>query len=169
MKPITTISKLKTYYGLVLFLIIANSVCAQTSQQEHMQKLSFMIGDWVGTSVSYENDTISKQVRASEKIRYRLDKNIITIDLESEALKLHTVIYYDEKEATYYYNTYYKNGAGKYVGEYKDGKFIVWPTKNKRFIFNLTDQGNFQEYGEKFENGKWTKYFEDNFKKALKN
>ena len=48
-----------------------------------MEKLNFMIGEWVGISTTYQNDTIAKQVPAFEKISYRLDKNLITIDLQS--------------------------------------------------------------------------------------
>jgi hypothetical protein len=34
----------------------------------------------------------------------------------------------------------------------------------KRFIFGLNVEGEFVEYGENLENGKWVKYFEDTFK-----
>ena len=160
---------LRPYLCLVIMFFTNDSVVGQTSRQEKMEQLNFMIGEWVGISTTYQNDTIVKQVPAMEKISYRLDKNIITIDLQSETLKLHTVIYYDDKDEKYYYNSYYKEGTGKYPAEYKDGKFIVSPNKSKRFIFHLTPKGNFQEYGEKFENGEWIKYFEDNFKKSIEN
>lgn len=150
-------------YSVLLFIFTTHSFLAQTIQQKKMEKLSFMIGDWVGTSTSYKNGKIVKQVPAFQKISFKVDKNIITIDLNSETLKLHTVIYYDEKEETYFYNPYYKNGNAKYSAELKDGKFIVSPTNKKRFVFNITENGNFQEYGETLENGKWIRYFEDNF------
>lgn len=130
-----------------------------------MDKLSFMTGHWVGISTTYKNDTIATQVPAYQKISYKVDKNIITIDLNSETLKLHTVIYYDEKEQTYFYNPYYKNGSAKYPAILKDGKLVVSPNNKKRFIFQLLENGTFREYGETLENGKWIKYFEDNFKK----
>lgn len=157
---------LRYRFCVSFFLFTLTTSFAQTITQEKMQKLSFMVGEWIGTSTGYDNDTISNQIPAFEKVSYKLDRNIITIDLHSEKLQLHTIIYYDEKDETYYYNPYYKNGAAKYTAELKEGKFIVWPNKNKRFIFNLTPEGNFQEYGEKFENGKWVKYFEDNFIKT---
>ena len=160
---------LRTYYCLVIILFAVDSAVGQSTGQEKMEQLNFMIGDWVGISTTYQNDTIVQQVPAHEKISYKLDKNLITIDLQSETLKLHTVIYYDDKDAKYYYNSYYKEGTGKYAAEFKDGKLIVWPNKYKRFVFHLTPKGDFQEYGEKFENGKWMKYFEDNFKKSLAN
>ena len=108
---------------------------------------------------------MKKQVPAFEKISYKLDQNIITIDLQSESLQLHTIIYYNEKAEKYYYHPYYKTGTARYEAMFKDNKFIVTPNDTKRFIFHLTKEGKFQEYGEKLENCKWIKYFEDNFMK----
>ena len=162
--------KPKTIYRLTICLAII--ICSmqasfgQTVRQEKMAQLSYMVGEWIGTSTSYENDTIVKQGPAFEKVSYKLDSNIITIDLHSESLQLHTVIYYDEIDQTYYYNPYYKTGVGKYRGEYKEGQFMVWFSENRRLIFRLTPEGDFQEYGEKREQGVWKKYFEDILKKT---
>ncbi len=154
--------------SLLLFFVLtgANMSFAQSEAQEMMGKLNFMVGEWFGTSTSFKNDSILKQVPAQQSINYKLDSNLITIDLKSEALQLHTVIYFDEKEQKYYYNPFYINGAGKYDAEFKEGRLIVWPNKNTRFIFQLTSKGDFQEYGENLVDGKWIKYFEDNFKGA---
>lgn len=124
-----------------------------------------MVGDWVGTSTTYKNDSVATKIPAFEKISYKLDEHIITIDLYSELLQLHTIIFYDEEEKTYYYNPYYKKGSAKYKAEFKEGKFIVWPSETKRFVFKLTPEGNFQEYGEILDKGRWVTYFKDNFKK----
>ena len=150
---------------LILFFTIPN-VSGQTVQQQQMKKLDFLIGDWVGVSVMYEDGAIAKQVPAYEKISYELDKSIITIDLKSESLQLHTVIYYDETDKTYYYNSYYKTGAGRYKAALLENKFVVTASPTKRFIFHRTPEGNFQEYGEKLINDEWVKYFEDNFKRV---
>lgn len=166
MKHIKLTPNLRILYCLASILFIGSSVMGQTVREEKMKKLSFLVGEWVGTSATYKNGVLIKEVPVFEKISYTLDKNLITIDLKSETLQLHTVIYYDEKEETYYYNPYYKNGTNKYPAEYKDGKLIVWPNKRKRFVFSLTPQGDFQEYGEMLEKGKWIKYFEDTFKKT---
>jgi hypothetical protein len=153
---------------LVFVFIPNNKLNAQSKPNEMMGKLNFMVGDWIGTSTSFKNDTIVKQVPAHQKISYKLDSNIITIDLKSETLQLHTVIYFDKKERKFYYNPFYINGAGKYIAEVKEGRLIVWPNENTRFIFQLTSKGNFQEYGENLVDGKWIKYFEDNFNKVHK-
>lgn len=131
-----------------------------------MQKLDFLIGEWIGISKSYKEGKVTNQVSAFEKIQYGLDKNIITIDLNSESLQLHTVIYYDEKDKTYYYNPFYKTGAAKYKAHFIDGKLVVTPSKTKRFIFTQDNNGNFIEYGEQLIDGKWQKYFEDIFKNS---
>jgi hypothetical protein len=161
------IFKIKTLSLILIILSFTTSLNSQTSTKNKMEQLKFMVGDWVGISTSYKNDTIESKVPAYQKISYKLDKNIITIDLLSETLQLHTIIYYDDKADKYCYNSYYKGGTGKYTGEFKDNKFVVSPSKTKRFIFHSPSEGVFQEYGEKLENGKWVKYFEDNFKKSV--
>jgi len=66
---------------------------AQVTSAEKMAQLSFMVGDWEGISKSYQ-ETGVREVKAHEVVSYKVDKHLITIDLESEALKLHTVIYF---------------------------------------------------------------------------
>lgn len=132
----------------------------QNKNKEKMAQLSFMIGDWEGPSKSYKGKDTT-QVNAHEIVSYKVDKHLITLDLASEALQLHTVIYYDEKEATYFYCPFYKKGAGKYRGSYKDDRFIVAFTESRRLIFQRSPEGYFHEYGEELKNGEWVKYFED--------
>lgn len=152
------------YHCLLLFLSFNTFAMGQSTSQEKMQQLSFMVGDWVGISTTYKDGEIDQQVPAFQKIQYAVDKSIITIDLHSESLQLHTVIYYDVEKGTYYYNPFYKKGANRYTAEYVDGRLVVTKNKTTRFIFHKTSEGGFREYGEKLENGKWVKYFEDNFK-----
>lgn len=140
--------------------ISATKSQAQSTSKEHMEQLSFMVGDWEGISTSFAK-TGDKKVKAHEVVQYKVDQYLITLDLESESLKLHTVIYYDEKEQTYYYCPFYKKGAGKYKGSYNDGKFLVTFNSTKRLVFKQTPEGYFHEYGEQLKDKKWVKYFED--------
>ena len=156
----------KNYGFLFLLFFMTTSVSGQTVTQEKMAKLSFMVGEWIGTSTAFKNDTIAKQVPAFEHVAYKLAKNIITIDLNSASLQLHTVIYFDTEADTYYYTPYYERGSKRYKGEYKDGKFLVWFSPEKRLTFTLTPAGHFQEYGETLKDGVWHKYFEDILKKT---
>ncbi len=149
------------YFGIViLFSCISN---AQSIQQQKMQNLKHFVGDWVGTSMAFEKGDTIRKIPAYEKISYKVDDHILTIDLYSESLKLHTVVYYDPKDKVYYYNPFYKSGTAKYPAELKDGRLIVSPNETKRFIFEITEDGKFREYGETLENGEWIMYFEDVF------
>ena len=156
---------LKWFLATVVIFTFANYSWAQSTKNSAMEKLNFLVGEWVGISRTYQGDGILTEVPAYEKIQYKLDKSIITIDLSSETLQLHTVIYYDEKTQKYFYNPFYVNGAAKYEADLKDGEFVVNPTSSKRFVFRLTEDGKFQEYGENLIDGKWVKYFEDTFTK----
>jgi len=158
-------SLLRNSILILLIIFTITSAMGQNLRKEKMAQLDFLIGDWVGVSASFENGIKKQEIPAFEKIAYQLDGHIITIDLKSESLQLHTVIYFDDKDNTYFYNPFYTTGTAKYAAEIKDGKLIVNASSTKRFIFRLTPEGHFQEYGEQFINGEWQKYFEDNFKK----
>ena len=160
----TTYSYFKILCFLAFLFLFNGAAIGQTTKEEAMDKLSFMIGDWVGISAVYENGEISKQVPAFQKISYDLNKSIVVIELHSESLLLHTIIYYDEKDQTYYYNPFSKNGVRKLPAAYKDGQFIVSSSETNRFVFGRPSEHTFREYGEKLVDGKWEKYFEDNFK-----
>lgn len=128
-----------------------------------MEQLSFMAGEWIGTSKGFKDGVVTRQEPAYEHIYYDLDKNILVLQLNSESLQLHTIIYYDEKDQTYYYYPFSKRGVNRYPAEFKDGKLVVSPSQDRRFIFGPTEEGGFREYGETLVNGQWEKYFEDTF------
>ncbi len=149
---------------VVFFILLTQSSFSQSISKQKMNSLSFMIGEWVGTSKLIQNDSVVKQVAALQTIRFDLNKSVIIIDLKSETLNLHTIISYNEKDKTYYYNPYSENGSRKLPAQLINNQFIVNSNNYKRFIFKKTGNKTFQEYGEKLVNGKWMKYFEDNFK-----
>ena len=128
-----------------------------------MNQLGFLVGEWVGTSTSYENGKVTKQLPAFEKISFDLDKHILVVELHSVSLLLHTIIYYDEQDSTYYYVPFSKRGMRKLPAELKDGQLIVSSGDTTRFIFSCPEENHFREYGERLMDGKWVKYFEDNF------
>ena len=86
------------YFYFIVFFFLYHPVFAQNLKQEKMEQLSFMIGEWVGTSKIYENGVVARQGSAYENISYDLDKSILVIELNTEFLQLHTIIYYDEKD-----------------------------------------------------------------------
>ena len=155
--------KTSNYLYLIVLIFLCNSVFGQNLMQEKMEQLNFLVGEWVGTSKVYENGLVARQGAAYEKISYDLDKSILVIELNTEFLQLHTIIYYDEKDQKYYYHRFSKSGASRYPAEYKDGQLIVWKDEKTRFFFVRTAEGGFQEYGELMINGEWIKNFEDTF------
>jgi len=131
-----------------------------------MEELSFMVGEWIGTSKVYENGKVTKECPAFQKITYDLDKSILVIDLNSELLQLHTIVYYNDEEKNYVYYPFSKRGVTKLPAKLEEGKLIVQANKNTRFVFGRESNGGCREYGEQFKDGKWEKYFEDTFQNA---
>ena len=156
--------KVDKYFSFIVLIFLASSVFAQNIKKDKMEQLSFLVGEWAGTSKVYKDGVLTAQGSAYEKISYDLDKSILVIELNTEFLQLHTIINYDEKDKKYYYHRFSKDGAARYPAEFKDGKLIVWKDEKTRFFFGRTVKGDFQEYGEQLINGKWTKIFEDTFK-----
>ena len=156
--------KIDKYLFFIVLVFLASSVFAQNIKKDKMEQLSFLVGEWIGTSKIYENGIVTRQGSAYEKISYDLDKSILVIELNTEFLQLRTIINYDEKDQKYYYHRFSKKGVARYPAEFKGGKLIVWKDEKTRFFFGRTAEGDFQEYGEQIINGKWTKIFEDTFK-----
>jgi hypothetical protein len=136
---------------------------AQTEKQQKMQALNFMVGEWVGTSRLYENGELTSEVPAFQNIEYDVDGHVLVIQLNSETLQLHTIIYYDENDGTYYYHPFSKRGMTRAPATLENGRLIVRPNQTTRYIFSQTENGGFKEYGEKLIDGQWIKYFEDTF------
>jgi hypothetical protein len=156
--------KIDRYFYFFVLVFLASSVFTQNIKKDKMKRLSFLVGEWVGTSKIYENGIVTRQGAAYEKISYDLDKYILVIELNTEFLQLRTIINYNEKDKKYYYHRFSKEGFARYPAEFKDGKLIVWRDEKTRFFFGRTSEGNFLEYGEQMNNGKWTRTFEDTFK-----
>lgn len=155
--------KTSKYFFLIVLFFWFNSAFAQNQKLEKMEQLSYLVGEWVGTSKIYEDGVVSKQCAAYEKIAYDMDKSILVIELNTEFLQLHTIVTYNEEDQKYYYHRFSKNGAAIYPAEFKDGQLIVRRDDQTRFFFVSTSTGGFREYGEKLIEGQWVKIFEDRF------
>ncbi len=153
---------MKLVYALGL-IILSNTAIAQTLQQEKMAQLSFLVGEWVGTSRIYEGGVVTKEGAAFEHISYDLDHSILVIKLNTEFLQLHTIVTYDVGDQMYHYNRFSKDGSAVYPAKYEDGKFIVMRDEKTRFYFTSTEDGGFREYGEQLVHGEWVRTFEDTF------
>lgn len=147
----------------LLFFYSSFALSGQSLKEEKMQQLGFMVGDWIGTSVSFEEGKIVSEIPAYEKISYDLDQHILVVQLHSASLQLHTIIYFDEEDNTYYYYPFSKRGVRRLPASFEDGKLIVRSGPDTRYIFHSPEERTFQEYGEKLVGGEWVKYFEDTF------
>ncbi len=155
---------MKKYYCLLVWTFLMPSISAQNTEINKMDQLSFLVGEWIGTSKIYENGVVVKEGAAYEKISFDLNNTILVITLNTEFLKLRTIVTYDQTDQKYYYHRFSKDGFARYPAEYIDGKLVVWRDEKTRFFFTKTVDGNFREYGEQLIDGKWIKSFEDTFK-----
>lgn len=148
---------------LLVLTTFLRELKAQSMDKSPMEGLDFMIGNWLGTSSLIDNDTITKQVSAHQKISFDLENSIVIIEHKSESLQLHTIVHYDKSDSTFYYTPYSSQGVRQLKAEMTNGDFVVNASSTKRFIFRRIDENSFTEFGEKFNNGKWSRYFEDNY------
>ena len=138
---------------------------SQTEEQKAMAKLSFMIGDWKGTGSSQPANE-NKSYNVLTKVRYDLDGELLVLQHRSErdgkeVLSLHTIIYYHKEEKQYYYYAFRRTGVRPFTGQVIDGKLICTIGDNYRLTFQRTEEGYFNEFGERLIDGKWVKNFED--------
>ena len=151
-----------SFLFFVLMSISSSSFLgAQQTEKEALAKLSFIVGDWKGESAGFENGKKTKTVIAHEKVQYILDGDLITIDLDSPSLTLHTIIGYKKEESSYFYQPFTKNRSSQFKGELINNQFVVYFNPERRLIFERTAEGAFHEYGEQLKDGGWEKYFED--------
>ena len=146
--------------AFVLLSFLSDDLSAQVTERQQLAKLSFLMGDWSGTSSVYsKGDTTQNKVR--ESVNYILDGNAITIDVSSATIDLHTLITYSIEDGCYYYEPFSKTGSSKHKGYLSDDKFVVSFNSTNRLTFEKTVNGEFHEYGETLVDSQWQKYFED--------
>ncbi len=138
---------------------------AQTEEQKAMARLSFLIGDWKGEGTGYPRAE-NKPYQVLSKVRYDLDGELLVLRHrstrnDSTLLALHTIMYYNKEDGYYYYNAYRRSGARPFQCQLKDDQFICEINGNYRLTFQRTENGEFNEFGERLVDGKWVKNFED--------
>jgi hypothetical protein len=161
--PRKTIAAFTSLLFILVFNIQAQAQQKQSIQKQKMEQLSHLVGEWVGTAKLYENGEITSEIPAYESIAYDLDSSILVVKLNSEKLQLHTIIYYDVRDQTYYYYPFSKRGVRGIPATFEDGNLIVHSSETRRYVFGITSEGGFREYGEVLVDGKWVKYFQDDF------
>lgn len=149
--------------ALLLCSLSTAAAAWQTPQDEAdpMAALAFMRGDWKGTSTSF-GPTGPRMEPISETIGYRLDGNLLVLEVDSPSLRLHTLIHYDAREHAYVYTPFGADGGGTaYRAELEDGRLRVQLGDTRRLTFEPMPDGRLREYGQQLEDGTWTAYFED--------
>ena len=150
---------------LGLMAMLTNSLSAQTEEQKAMAKLSFLIGDWKGQGTSYPKAE-NEPYQVLSKVRYDLDGELLVLRHrstrnDSTLLALHTIMYYNKEDGYYYYNAYRRSGARPFQCQLKDDQFICEINGNYRLTFQRTENGEFNEFGQRLVDDKWIKNFED--------
>lgn len=145
----------------IVFINFFGAATLSAAPQTELQKLDFMIGEWVGISTSFDKAGNSKSIPVKQYIKFELNGGVINIFASSPALSLQTIIGYDETRSEYFYHPYTQDSYGQASGSIKDGKFFVYLSNSQRLIFEPTQEG-LRETGEKLSAGKWIKYFQDN-------
>lgn len=150
---------------LINFFIHPSISFAQNAEQKAMKKLSFMIGDWKGSGTSYPKEE-NKPYDVVSTVKYDLDGELLVLRHRSKRdnktiLALHTLIYFNKEDGFYYYNAYRKSGARPFKCKFNDDKLICEVNGNYRLTFQQTNEGEFNEFGQRLTDGKWTKNFED--------
>lgn len=140
--------------------LYSQSVFAGITEKEALSKLSFIVGDWIGVSNSYENGEKNESIPVREKVTYQLGGNLINLVVSSPALELQTIVRYSVEDRKYYYHPFTKDSTGEFEGYFEDDKFIVKISETYRLTFEKTKTG-FREFGTKLINGKWLKNFQD--------
>ncbi len=158
-------SKCSFFLVIGFFFFITQQSSGQSEEQKAMAKLSFMIGDWKGNGSGFPKNK-SENYNVLSKVRYDLDGELLVLRHRSfrrttPVLSLHTVIYYNKEDQYYYYNAYTKRGSRPFKGKITNDRLVLHLGDDYRLIFQKTENGAFNEYGEKYIDGEWVKNFED--------
>jgi len=164
-----------------LLLLYSFAICAKYANeenQEKMQALKFLIGDWQGTGWMFLANKQKMTFIQTEKIEWKLDKTIILIEGKGLSQDSNDIIHHalavvtwiDTKQL-YQFSSNLADGRGG-VFEAKtnqNGDFIWWTTSTngtRRFTIKINEKGEWFEIGEFSKDGeKWFQFFEMTLKK----
>ena len=152
---------------LLLFLPASYSqTIALSEQQIAMEKLSFLIGKWEGRGISYDDKGNTSSYFDTEKVWFDVQNSLLIIQAngfkdDQPFYGIHTVIYYDINKQHYWYNPYTATGARAFECHLDEQVFKCYiADKTFRLTFQLTEKGQWNEFGERLVNGSWQKTFE---------
>lgn len=140
---------------------------ADSAAPHTIKDLEFLVGDWVGPGVSYNDKGEVSEYYDTEFVRFDLDENLLLINARGEqdgrtTYQLHTVIYFDQERGQYVYTPYRGERAPRpFFCDLEAQKLIcLTEAKTYRLVFQRLDDGRWNEYGEGLTDGIWVKRFE---------
>jgi hypothetical protein len=163
---------------VALMLLAAGPAAAQgdlESALQHMDELSFLVGEWQGEGWMAMGPEQVGRFRGRETVTPRLDGLVLDIegvheslDPEREGEIVHHAlarVSWDPEAQDYRFRTHLSSGrSGDFRGRVVDGAF-VWememPGRSVRYTIRLDDSGRWFEIGETSSDGsEWRKFFE---------
>lgn len=138
----------------------------KSEQQIEMKKLSFLVGEWAGPGQSFATDGSVSAYYDTEKVYFDVQGSLLVIHANGTKdgqhyYAIHTVIYYDVDAKHYWYNPYTAKGSRPFRCDLKEQLFQCYSADRlTRFNFQRLPGGEWNEFGETLENGRWRKTFE---------
>ncbi|UTW57247.1 hypothetical protein KFE96_10260 [Kordiimonas sp. SCSIO 12603] len=156
-----------------LFTAAIEAQDTKTPEQTAIEKLEFLVGEWEGPGISYRQDGRESQYHDKESVWFDVQNSLLIIQARGfrdgrQTYGLHTVINYDAEAGHYWYNPYTSKGVSrpfKCVLEAKEFKCRV-EDGSYRLTFRRTEDGSWNEFGERKTEAGWQKNFETILKAA---
>ena len=139
----------------------------QTPEQEAIRQLEFLTGSWAGEGRIFAADGTYSTYHDTEKVWFDANDNLLIIQANGfrdgeRTYSLHTVIYYDAVAGNYKYKPF-TGGSDPVplVCALEQGEFRCLNAEGTyRLTFRRLDNGDWNEFGEAYREGAWTKNFE---------
>ncbi|MFC2129487.1 hypothetical protein ACFLQX_01770 [Bacteroidota bacterium] len=154
-----------------IFILVVTSVNAQNTgtdsvSKAEVSKLSMMEGQWAGSGWMIQRDGQRHEFTQTENAQFKLDNTLLLVEgkgkIEGEIIhQALACISYNKEEGNYHFTSWLPNGqTGNFKAELIEGKFYWYPNDYVRNIFDLNENGQWHEIGEKNRGGNWVQYFE---------
>ena len=138
----------------------------KSEEQIAIEKLGFLTGNWEGEGKSYAADGSVSPYFDTEDVWFDVQNSLLIIQAagyrnDEQTYGLHTIVYYDKEAGHYWYNPYSATGAGSFSCELENKEFkCLTAAKTYRLTFRRTENGAWNEFGERLVDGEWKKNFE---------
>ncbi|UTW53918.1 hypothetical protein [Kordiimonas sp. SCSIO 12610] len=173
---------IKTYVAIVVALAsVSLASKAQDNNQSKsveriaIEKLEFLVGHWAGEGTSYQADGATSKYYDTEDVWFDVQNSVLIIQARGfrdnkQFYGLHTVIYFDAERGQYVYSPYTSKGVSRpFYCDLHGQKLICFiEDKSYRLTFQRRENGDWNEFGERFVDGVWQKNFETILQPATK-